>query len=173
VEEIQKVYKQQGIVINDKHIEAIIRQMLRRVMITDAGDTQFLPGERADRYRLAKINEQIQQDGGEPATFTPILQGITKASLETDSFISAASFQDTKRVLSNAACQGQVDELEGLKENVITGHLIPAGTGFQAYRDMFKKDLRDVVEKARDYTRDEESDEEEEVEETEEVSATS
>jgi DNA-directed RNA polymerase subunit beta' len=170
VEEVQKVYKQQGIVINDKHIEVIIRQMLRRVMITDSGDTQLLPGERADRYRLARINENIQQDGGDPATFTPILQGITKASLQTDSFISAASFQDTKRVLSNAACQGKVDELAGLKENVITGHLIPAGTGFQAYRDMFKDDLRDVVEKARDYTREEES---EETEEAEEVSATS
>ncbi len=170
VEEVQKVYKQQGIVINDKHIEVIIRQMLRRVMITDAGDTQFLPGERADRYRLARINENIQQDGGDPATFTPILQGITKASLQTDSFISAASFQDTKRVLSNAACQGQVDELVGLKENVITGHLIPAGTGFEAYREMFKDDLRDVVEKARDYTREEESEESGDVEE---VSVTS
>ncbi len=170
VEEIQKVYKQQGIVINDKHIEVVIRQMLRRVMITDAGDTRFLPGERADRYRLARINEQIRKEGEEPATFTPILQGITKASLETDSFISAASFQDTKRVLSNAACQGQVDELAGLKENVITGHLIPAGTGFEAYRDMFKKDLRGVVEKARDFTRDGEREDEEQVEE---VSATS
>ncbi|MFB6226844.1 MAG: DNA-directed RNA polymerase subunit beta', partial [bacterium] len=168
VQEIQKVYLQQGIRINDKHIEVIVRQMLRRVMITDAGDTQFLPGERADRYRLARINEQIQADGGQPATFTPILQGITKASLETDSFISAASFQDTKRVLSNASCQGKVDELKGLKENVITGHLIPAGTGFEAYREMFNEDLRDVVEKARSFTRDEEA---EETEEQEEVSA--
>ena len=162
VREIQKVYCQQGITINDKHIEVVVRQMLRRVMITEAGDTGFLPGERADRYRLSRINEEIQKDGGEPAKFKPILQGITKASLETDSFISAASFQDTKRVLSDAACKGQIDELEGLKENVITGHLIPAGTGFESYREMFKTDFRDVVEKARSFTREAAEAEEEE-----------
>ncbi len=164
-EEIQKVYLQQGVSINDKHIEVVVRQMLRRVMITDAGDTQYLPGELVDRYKLAGINKTLQNEGDEPATFRPVLQGITKASLETDSFISAASFQDTKRVLSDAAAQGQVDELKGLKENVITGHLIPAGTGYGAYREMFKTDLRDVVDKARSFTR--QADEEEAEEETE------
>ncbi len=158
-EEIQKVYKQQGVDINDKHIEVVVRQMLRRVMITDSGDTQYLPGELVDRYKLAKINKTLQNEGQEPATFRPVLQGITKASLETDSFISAASFQDTKRVLSDAAAQGQVDELKGLKENVITGHLIPAGPGYEGYREMFKTDLREVVDKARSFTR--EADEEE------------
>ena len=127
--------------------------MVRRVMITSSGDTQYLPGELVDRYRLSRINQTIAEDGGEPASFTPVLQGITKASLGTDSFISSASFQDTKRVLSDAAARGQVDELKGLKENVITGHLIPAGTGYYTYRDMFKKDLREVVDKARSYTR--------------------
>jgi len=153
VREIQTVYCQQGVAINDKHIELIVRQMVRRVMITSSGDTQYLPGELVDRYRLSRINQTIAEDGGEPASFTPVLQGITKASLGTDSFISSASFQDTKRVLSDAAARGQVDELKGLKENVITGHLIPAGTGYYTYRDMFKKDLREVVDKARSYTR--------------------
>ncbi len=151
--EVQKVYRQQGVRINDKHLEVVVRQMVRRVMITESGDTQFLPGELVDRYRLSRINQSTADDGGEGATFTAVLQGITKASLGTDSFISSASFQDTKRVLSDAAAQGQVDELKGLKENVITGHLIPAGTGFYTYRDMFKKDLREVVDKARDFTR--------------------
>ncbi len=166
VREIQKVYCQQGVSINDKHLEVIVRQMLRRVMITDSGDTQYLPGELADRYRLSRVNEAILEDGGEPATFRAVLQGITKASLGTDSFISAASFQDTKRVLSDAAAQGQIDELAGLKENVIIGHLIPAGTGFDSYRNMFKKDLREVVDKARTFTR--KADQQEEISEEQE-----
>ncbi len=153
VSEIQTVYRQQGVGINDKHIELMVRQMVRRVMITEAGDTKFLPGELVDRHRLARINSELSQNSKEPATFTSVLQGITKASLATDSFISSASFQDTKRVLSDAAAQGQVDELTGLKENVITGHLIPAGTGYYTYRNMFKKDLREVVDKARSFTR--------------------
>jgi len=129
VNEIQEVYRLQGVSINDKHIEVIVRQMLQKVDITDPGDTDFLSGEQVDQVELEEANEKALANGGKPAHGTPVLLGITKASLQTRSFISAASFQETTRVLTEAAVNGKVDTLEGLKENVIVGRLIPAGTG--------------------------------------------
>ncbi len=129
VNEIQEVYRLQGVNINDKHIEVIVRQMLQKVDITDPGDTEFLSGEQVDQVELEEANEKALENGGKPAVGTPVLLGITKASLQTRSFISAASFQETTRVLTEAAVNGKVDTLEGLKENVIVGRLIPAGTG--------------------------------------------
>ena len=129
VNEIQEVYRLQGVNINDKHIEVIVRQMLQKVDITDPGDTDFLNGEQVDQTDLEEANRLVAESGGKPATGTPVLLGITKASLQTRSFISAASFQETTRVLTEAAVNGKVDTLEGLKENVIVGRLIPAGTG--------------------------------------------
>ncbi len=134
VNEIQEVYRLQGVKINDKHIEVIVRQMLQKVKVEDSGDTNFLEGEEVDRIRFNDENERIKSEGGEPARFTPMLMGITKASLSTESFISAASFQETTRVLTEAAINGKQDNLLGLKENVIIGHLIPAGTGLEKYR---------------------------------------
>ncbi len=130
IDEVQKVYRSQGVNTNDKHIEVICRQMLRKVSITHPGDTDYLQDERIDRFEFNEINEEIMAQGGEPATAVPVLLGITKASLETDSFLSAASFQETTRVLTEAAINGKVDHLRGLKENVIIGKLIPAGSGF-------------------------------------------
>ena len=130
IDEVQKVYRSQGVNTNDKHIEVICRQMLRKVSITHPGDTDYLQDERIDRFEFNQINEEIMAQGGEPATAVPVLLGITKASLETDSFLSAASFQETTRVLTEAAINGKVDHLRGLKENVIIGKLIPAGSGF-------------------------------------------
>jgi DNA-directed RNA polymerase subunit beta' len=130
IDEVQKVYKSQGVNTNDKHIEVICRQMLRKVSIVYPGDTDFLQDERVDRFEFNRINEEILAQGGEPATAIPVLLGITKASLETDSFLSAASFQETTRVLTEAAINGKVDALRGLKENVIIGKLIPAGSGY-------------------------------------------
>ena len=136
VNEVQSVYRVQGVEINDKHIEIIIRQMLRKVKITDPGDAdQLLWGDQIDRSSFNRINDGIVANGGKPAEAEPVLLGITKASLETDSFISAASFQDTTRVLTEAATLGKVDYLTGFKENVIMGHLIPAGSGFDCHRD--------------------------------------
>ncbi|HEX7074024.1 MAG TPA: DNA-directed RNA polymerase subunit beta' [Hyphomicrobiaceae bacterium] len=129
INEIQDVYRLQGVTINDKHIEVIVRQMLQKVEVTDPGDTTFIKGEQIDRIELDEVNAKIEKQGGRPATAQPILLGITKASLQTRSFISAASFQETTRVLTEAAVNGKVDTLEGLKENVIVGRLIPAGTG--------------------------------------------
>ncbi|MFA6633784.1 MAG: DNA-directed RNA polymerase subunit beta', partial [Kiritimatiellia bacterium] len=134
VNEVQQVYRLQGVEINDKHIEIIVRQMLRKVRITNPGDTDFLWGEQVTRQKFLEINEEIVAEGKRPAEAQPALLGITKASLETDSFISAASFQDTTRVLTDAATMGRVDELRGFKENVILGHLIPGGTGFPLHR---------------------------------------
>jgi DNA-directed RNA polymerase subunit beta' len=134
VNEIQEVYRLQGVNINDKHIEVIVRQMMRWVKIEDVGDTQFLIDETVDRFRFAEENEKIIVRGGRPATGRPLLLGITKASLSTDSFISAASFQETTRVLTEASISGRVDYLRGLKENVIMGRLIPAGTGLEHHR---------------------------------------
>jgi DNA-directed RNA polymerase subunit beta' len=128
VNEIQEVYRLQGVRINDKHIEVIVRQMLEKVRIEDPGDTNFLEGEQADKMRVREENEKVATKG-KPATFQPLLLGITKASLSTESFISAASFQETTRVLTEAAINGSRDSLLGLKENVIIGHLVPAGTG--------------------------------------------
>jgi DNA-directed RNA polymerase subunit beta' len=140
VDEIQQVYRLQGVKINDKHIETIVRQMLQKVQVIDPGDTNFLEGELIDRFRFRDDNDKVITEGGDPATFQPILLGITKASLLTESFISAASFQETTRVLTEAAVHGKVDHLLGLKENVIIGHLIPAGTGAMKYRGM-----RDII----------------------------
>ena len=134
VNEVQQVYRLQGVEINDKHIEIIVRQMLRKVRITNPGDTDFLWGEQVTRQTFLKVNEQMMEEGRRPAEAQPALLGITKAALETDSFISAASFQDTTRVLTEAATMGRVDELRGFKENVILGHLIPGGTGFPLHR---------------------------------------
>jgi DNA-directed RNA polymerase subunit beta' len=127
--EIQSVYRLQGVKINDKHIEVIVRQMLQKVEVTEAGDTTFLVGEQIDRDEFAQVNEKALKEGGRLAVAKPVLQGITKASLQTRSFISAASFQETTRVLTEAATHGKTDDLIGLKENVIVGRLIPAGTG--------------------------------------------
>ena len=133
VDEVQEVYRLQGVTINDKHIEIIVRQMLRRVRIEEVGDTDFVVGELVDRFVFQAENDKVVEGGGRPATAKPILLGITKASLSTDSFISAASFQETTRVLTEAAISGKVDDLRGLKENVIVGRLIPAGTGLSLY----------------------------------------
>ncbi|HCK11567.1 MAG TPA: DNA-directed RNA polymerase subunit beta', partial [Candidatus Latescibacteria bacterium] len=141
VSEIQAVYMLQGVKIDDKHIETIVRQMLQKIQVTDPGDTNFLEGEVVDRFRFRDENDKVIQEGGDPATFEPVLLGITKASLLTESFISAASFQETTRVLTEAAVQGKVDRLLGLKENVIIGHLIPAGTGAEKYRALSVKPL--------------------------------
>jgi DNA-directed RNA polymerase subunit beta' len=137
VNEIQAVYRLQGVGINDKHIETIVRQMLQKVQVTDPGDTNFLEGEMVDRFLFQDENEKVISEGGDPATFQPLLLGITKASLMTKSFISAASFQETTRVLTEAAVQGKEDGLLGLKENVIIGHLVPAGTGAEKYRRVY------------------------------------
>jgi DNA-directed RNA polymerase subunit beta' len=136
VNEIQEVYRLQGVRIDDKHIEVIVRQMLQKVRIEDPGSTAFLEGEHVDRLVVLSENERMLREGQSPATFQPLLLGITKASLSTDSFISAASFQETTRVLTEAAIQGKIDYLRGLKENVIIGHLIPAGTGMPGYRKL-------------------------------------
>ena len=133
VDEIQQVYRLQGVAINDKHIEVIVRQMLRRVRIKETGDTRFLPDEQVEKTVFERENERVIAKGGQPAVAEPLLLGITKASLSTDSFISASSFQETTKVLTEAAISGKVDELRGLKENVIMGRLLPAGTGLGAY----------------------------------------
>src|SRR6059058_1102969 len=133
VNEVQEVYRLQGVTINDKHIEIIVRQMLRRVRIEEVGDTEFVVGELVDKFGFQEENERVIAQGKRPATAKPVLLGITKASLSTDSFISAASFQETTRVLTEAAISGKTDELRGLKENVIVGRLIPAGTGLSNY----------------------------------------
>ena len=144
VREIQDVYRLQGVKINDKHIEVIIRQMLRKAEVRSSGDTRFLRGEQVDRARVLEANEEVEARGGKPATYDPVLLGITKASLATESFISAASFQETTRVLTEAAVRGMQDELRGLKENVIVGRLIPAGTGF-AHHEERRRTQEDIL----------------------------
>jgi len=134
--EVQKVYNLQGVDINDKHIEIMIRQMLRKVKVEDPGDTELLPGGFVDIFDFEEENERVIMQGGQPAVARPVLLGITKASLATDSFLSAASFQETTRVLTDAAIKGKRDPLIGLKENVIIGKLIPAGTGMGRYRNI-------------------------------------
>jgi DNA-directed RNA polymerase subunit beta' len=136
VNEVQEVYRLQGVKINDKHIEVIVRQMLRQVSVNDVGDSQFLLGEHVEKWRFEEENKKITEQGGKPATASPLLLGITKASLSTESFISAASFQETTKVLSDASVAGKIDYLKGLKENVIMGRLIPAGTGLKDYRNI-------------------------------------
>jgi DNA-directed RNA polymerase subunit beta' len=144
VSEVQEVYRLQGVTINDKHIEIIVRQMLRKVRVTETGDTQFLWGEQVDKLEFEHENENVEKKGGKPAEASPVLLGITKASLETDSFLSAASFQDTTRVLTEAATRSKIDSLRGFKENVIMGHIIPAGTGFDHHRKVTLKPLVEV-----------------------------
>ena len=134
VNEIQEVYRLQGVNINDKHLEVISRQMMRWVRVEDIGDTEFLPEEVVDKFKFRAENQKTEEAGGRPAQGKAVLLGITKASLSTDSFISAASFQETTRVLTEAAINGKVDYLRGLKENVIMGRLVPAGTGMEFYR---------------------------------------
>jgi DNA-directed RNA polymerase subunit beta' len=141
---IQEVYRLQGVEINDKHIETIVRQMLQKVQIEDPGDTMFLEGDLVDKGTFREENEKVMSEGrGKAATFKPILLGITKASLSTDSFISAASFQETTRVLTDAAVKGKTDRLLGLKENVSMGHLVPAGTGLKLYDNIEIKEEMD------------------------------
>jgi DNA-directed RNA polymerase subunit beta' len=147
VNEIQEVYRLQGVNINDKHLEVIVRQMMRWVRIEDIADSDFLPEEVVDRFKFKEENDRVRDAGGRPAQGAPVLLGITKASLSTDSFISAASFQETTRVLTEAAIMGKRDELRGLKENVIVGRLIPAGTGMAYHQARKAKDAMDEAER--------------------------
>ncbi len=148
VNEVQEVYRLQGVTINDKHIEIIVRQMLRKVRITEPGDTKFLWGEQIEKIDFENENQRVEKMGGQPAEAQPVLLGITKASLETESFLSAASFQDTTRVLTEAATMGKVDTLRGFKENVIMGHIIPAGSGYDLHRKIKLKPLVEIEEEA-------------------------
>ena len=136
VNEVQEVYRLQGVRINDKHIEVIVRQMVRQVSVTNAGDSDFLLGESVEKWRFQEENNRLIAEGKQPASAESLLLGITKASLNTESFISAASFQETTKVLSEASIAGKEDRLKGLKENVIMGRLIPAGTGLESYRSI-------------------------------------
>jgi DNA-directed RNA polymerase subunit beta' len=136
VDEVQEVYRLQGVRINDKHIEVIVRQMMRRVKVLDAGDTDFILEEQVDRARFEEANQEVIKKGKKPAVAGPLILGITKASLSTESFISAASFQETTKVLTDASIAGKEDYLTGLKENVIMGRLMPAGTGLFKYKEM-------------------------------------
>jgi DNA-directed RNA polymerase subunit beta' len=144
---VQDVYRLQGVKINDKHIEVIVRQMLRRVQIVEAGDTDYIVGEQVERSELLEANDRIEAAGKLPATYENVLLGITKASLSTDSFISAASFQETTRVLTEAAIMGKRDGLRGLKENVIVGRLIPGGTGLAFHRARKEKEAWEAEER--------------------------
>jgi len=146
VKEVQEVYRLQGVHINDKHIEVVVRQMLRKVLITDSGDTQFVSQQQVDKFQFKDENKRVESEGGSPASFQPILLGLTKASLNTESFFSAASFQETTKVLTDAAIKGKTDQLIGLKENVIIGHMIPAGTGMKRYNniDVFREQYGDL-----------------------------
>jgi DNA-directed RNA polymerase subunit beta' len=130
IDEVQEVYRLQGVKINDKHIEVIVRQMMRKVLIVDPGASHFVAGEQIERKQVLAVNRSLEAEGKPPVRFEPVLLGITKASLNTESFISAASFQETTRVITEAALAGKVDWLTGLKENVILGRLLPAGTGY-------------------------------------------
>ena len=136
LQEVQRVYRLQGVDINDKHIEVIVRQMLRKVKVEDPGDTNLLLGSLVDMFEFEEVNRKAEEQGIKPARGTRVLLGITKASLATDSFLSAASFQETTKVLTEAAIKGKEDPLLGLKENVIIGKLIPAGTGMSRYRNI-------------------------------------
>jgi len=157
VNEIQEVYRLQGVRINDKHIEVIVRQMMQKVLIESVGDTNFLEGERVDKVKFYEENARVIAEGGEPARFQPLLLGITRASLTTESFISAASFQETTKVLTEAAISGKVDHLLGLKENVIIGHLIPAGTGIDKYSKIKVIEDEEEVEKREEIVREKET----------------
>ena len=136
VDEVQEVYRLQGVPIHDKHIEVIVRQMLRKVSVKEVGDTKFLIGQQVEKNEFEAENQKVKKEKGKPAVSEPLLLGITKASLTTESFISAASFQETTKVLTEASLEGRVDYLRGLKENVIMGRLTPAGTGLRQYRNL-------------------------------------
>ena len=174
IKEIQDVYRLQGVKINDKHIEVIIRQMLRKVIVEESGDSSYLRGEQIDKSRALEVNEDLKQKGKDELTFNPILLGITKASLATESFISAASFQETTRVLTEAAVRGTKDDLRGLKENVVVGRLIPAGTGFAYHAERRMTQEEDLAEQLQDLedtinsdsTNEADHDQEEKIEET-------
>ena len=144
--EVQKVYRIQGVDINDKHIELIVRQMLKKIVVDEAGDSNFLPGSQVDTIEFQEVNEKLEEEGKTPATGTPIILGITKASLASTSFMSAASFQETTKVLTDAAINGKIDPLIGLKENVIIGKLIPAGTGMKRYQDIKISSTNNYIE---------------------------
>ena len=141
VNQVQEVYRLQGVDINDKHIEIIVRQMLQKIRITDPGDTTFLYGEDVDKRTFHSQNKQVIAEGGKPAEAAPVLLGITKASLGTESFFSAASFQETTKVLTDAACEGKSDYLLDFKSNIIVGQQVPSGTGHQIYVDRLRKNL--------------------------------
>jgi len=147
VDEVQDVYRLQGVKINDKHIEVIVRQMLRRVVVDNVGESGYIAGEQVERSEMLDTNDALRAEGKIPVVFSNLLLGITKASLSTDSFISAASFQETTRVLTEAAIMGKRDELRGLKENVIVGRLIPAGTGMAYHQARKAKDMMDEAER--------------------------
>ena len=146
VNQVQEVYRLQGVDINDKHIEIIVRQMLQKVRVTDPGDTTFLYGEDVDKKHFHRQNRRVIEEGGRPAQAAPVLLGITKASLSTESFVSAASFQDTTRILTDAACEGKTDYLLDFKANLIMGHMIPGGTGFQEFNERVSKYLEKETE---------------------------
>jgi DNA-directed RNA polymerase subunit beta' len=141
INEIQSVYRLQGVAIDDKHVEVIVSQMLSKVKIVDSGDSQYLEGEQIDKRELRRELEKLRDDSKTLPIYEPMLLGLTKASLETDSFLSAASFQDTTKVLSRAAMKADVDYLQGLKENIIMGNVIPAGTGTVKYRNLKVRDV--------------------------------
>jgi DNA-directed RNA polymerase subunit beta' len=145
VNEIQTVYRAQGVEINDKHIEVIIRQMMQKVRITEQGSTPFLSGEQIDKHEFMRVNEQVRDSGGQPAEAEPVLLGITKASLETDSFVSAALLPGHHRILTDAATLGKIDMLRGFKENVITGISSPAGTGAERFLSLRMKKTREEI----------------------------
>ena len=161
LQEVQRVYRLQGVEINDKHIEVIVRQMLKKIRIESNGDSEFLPGTLVDILDYEDTNEKLEKEGLEPAEGKQMLLGITKASLATNSFLSAASFQETTKVLTEAAIKGKIDPLIGLKENVIIGKLIPAGTGMKQYRDLkldselYEEDYFDFEEDFDEYEVDE------------------
>jgi DNA-directed RNA polymerase subunit beta' len=146
VDEVQQVYRLQGVRIHDKHIEVIVRQMLRWIKISNPGDTRFLTDEQVEKWIFEDENERVIRQGLRPATGEPVLLGVTKAALSTSSFLSASSFQETTKVLAEAAVEGKIDWLRGLKENVVMGRLVPAGTGFPVYRNLRMSILGDSFE---------------------------
>ena len=150
LESVQQVYREQGVTVNDKHIEVIVKQMFQKIKIKEAGDSLFLEDELIDRKVVDKENEILISKGKRPATYEPIIQGITKAAVNTESFISAASFQETTKVLANAAIEGKIDRLEGMKENVIIGKRIPGGTGFKDYRYIDINDKTEEIEESKE-----------------------
>ena len=173
IKEVQSVYRLQGVDISDKHIEIIVHQMLKKVRVENNGDTPFLPGTLVDVLDYEELNEKLAAEGKEPAEGKQVLLGITKAALATDSFLSAASFQETTKVLTEAAIKGKVDTLVGLKENVILGKLIPAGTGMKRYRnvklDTDMNDLFDIEDEDAEFSLADDADDMEDVENTDEV----